>query len=228
MSLRPLVASLAALLVLQLFGCAANEIRPSSITVPNRLPKDRDPVIRANTSSTVEIRTRDGTVLRGRVLGFDRMSAAEYAQHCEEFLATKPGSPEALPAWGENVTVRVAGRGARAMRFDGFGHGTVELRDTTGASEAILWDDLIEMNARGDRRWTGRGFQDSAAVGSLPMFDRVRLEVVGREVLVPADQIVESRDRSKSILATGLLVALGLVAMAGIAVLADASGVSAW
>jgi hypothetical protein len=212
----PLIAGV---LALQLGGCAANEARPYSISEPNRLGDDRYPVIRATTGSTVEITRQDGTVLRGRYLGVERMSADEYAQHWAELLGRAPDATGDLPVPGESVTVRARGGRMREARFDGFGYRSIELSDSTGPLEAIAWNELSELRGGGGRSWTGEVLSDSVAGGRLPMILRVRLAVGGGEILVPADQIADSNDRSSSGLATGVFIGFVIVAAAGIAAL---------
>lgn len=221
-AVRALASLLMAASILQLPGCAANEVRPSGIAEANRRGDDRYPVIRATTGSDVELVLRDGTVLRGRFRGVERMSEGEYLAHWEEVRGRAPGAADSLPFPGEIVTIRAHGRPARATRFEGFGSHSLGVRDTTGARETVSWIELTEMRAEDGRSWTGGMFTDLAASGRLPLMLRVRLAVGDGSVVVPADQIAEVNDRTRHPLATGVLLGFLSVTILGLAALSQA------
>ena len=155
-------------------------------------------------------------MLRGRYLGTERMSAADYASHWAEVLGATAGEADAFPAPGTKLTIR-SGRGpARAVRFGGFGFRSIEVRDSTGLNEAVPFDRLVDIREAGGHAWNARTLTDAAVGGRLPMFSLIRLGVGSDEIEVPVDQMAKAEDRSGHGAATAALVGLVFVAVLGI------------
>ena len=204
----PLIASL---LAVHLDGCAGTGVNTRSISEPYRTDAvSLSSARQVPPGTTVELTRRDGTVLRGRYLGVDRMTEDEYAR---SWSAVTVGAKVSLPAPGTRVTLRTYGGPSRTGIFEGFGIYTFSLRDSSGASETIPFLDVREVDD-GERTWATRDLAREGLSGHLPAYTLVRLGVSAGEVRIPADQIAEARveDAAGKVVETGVLIAVVAVA----------------
>lgn len=220
MNLRRLVGRvvapplIAGILALHLDGCAET-VPPGPRTVDLRADAEGRFYFIAP-GSEIEITRRDGVLLRGRLLGTQRMSDEEYAAHRSARASALRG--DSLPAAGDSIEILPRRGTPWSAQLAGFSLGGVEVRRDTSV-QVLAFFDLDEVRAGG---WTRKGPQLAweAIAGRLPLTTLIRVGVAAGEVSVPADEVGEVRAPAAPVSGAGSHVGTGVAIVAGVLVAA--------
>ena len=211
----------AALLSVQLDGCATTGGHSSGITKPWTPDPDATEQLSLTSVSTgtfIRVVLRNDSLVSGKYQGVIRMAPEAYEQRVADFLAARKDTTP-LPGPGTKITVRRKSK-ERIAYLDGFGYRSLELRwKPASNSELLSFDDLESVTDATGHVWTRDALWFEARLGRIPSFSELLIQTESGDRRVPVDQVTDITFRNASgqwVPAVLVVIGLGVVVLLAI------------